>query len=152
MKWWGVRQASCPFCLLAQGVPAGGTSSLLYQDDKIVAFQDINPSAYRHYLVVPRQHIPTIIELRKGEDHYALVQHMLKTGEMLLDRDAPSSPKHRFGFHRPPFNSVSHLHLHCIALPYHSKWREFKYSSLGGWGGFVEAHDVLGKLHPEQTS
>jgi hypothetical protein len=24
----------------------------------------------------------------------------------------------RFGFHRPPFNSVDHLHLHCMALPY----------------------------------
>ena len=28
------------------------------------------------------------------------------------------SPLDRFGFHQPPLNSVNHLHLHCLALPY----------------------------------
>lgn len=150
MRWWGKRDAAaaeCPFCSLAQGLPAGGTSSLLFQDEKVVAFQDINPSAYRHYLVIPKEHIATINELCQGEEHYALVHHMLKTGETLMHRDAPAAEEYRFGFHRPPFNSVNHLHLHCMALPYHSRWRAFKYLSLGGWGGYVNAKEILQRLH-----
>ncbi|KAH7332258.1 hypothetical protein KP509_20G078600 [Ceratopteris richardii] len=137
---------ACPFCSLAQGLPAGGTTSLLYEDEKIVAFKDINPSAYRHYLVIPKEHIPSVYQLRKGEEHHALVSHMLKTGQTLMQRDAPAAVKYRFGFHRPPLNSVNHLHLHCLALPYSSWWRSFKYLSLGPFGGYVDVNIVLQKL------
>eukprot|EP00250_Pteridium_aquilinum_P008256 c17807_g1_i2 orf=70-525(+) len=149
MRWSAkpAAEAACPFCLIAQGLPAGGTSSLLYQDEKIVAFEDINPSAYRHYLVIPKEHIPTINQLHKGEEHYALVQHMLKTGETLMHRDAPAAVEYRFGFHRPPLNSVNHLHLHCHALPYHSRWKAFKYLPLGRWGGYITANEILQRLH-----
>ncbi|KAI5062285.1 hypothetical protein GOP47_0022824 [Adiantum capillus-veneris] len=168
MRWWAKREAAaaCPFCLLAQNLPAGGTSTLLYQssrlglrysngllqvtmndeDEKVVAFQDRNPSAYRHYLVIPKEHIPTVKQLCKGEEHYALVQHMLKTGDTLMHRDAPAAVEYRFGFHRPPFNSVNHLHLHCMALPFHSRWRAFKYLPLGRWGGYIDANELLQKL------
>ncbi|MCO5549087.1 hypothetical protein L7F22_002553 [Adiantum nelumboides] len=115
-------------------------------DEKIVAFQDINPSAFRHYLVIPKEHIPTIKQLCKGEQHYMLVQHMMQTGETLMRRDAPAAVEYRFGFHRPPFNSINHLHLHCMALPFQSRWRAFKYLPLGRWGGYVDADELLQRL------
>uniref|UniRef100_J3LZX4 Peptidase A1 domain-containing protein n=1 Tax=Oryza brachyantha TaxID=4533 RepID=J3LZX4_ORYBR len=71
-----------------------------------------------HYLVIPIEHIPTVNDLRRNTEDHQLVSHMVAVGRDLLNRDAPNSEEHRFGFHQPPFNSVDHLHLHCLALPF----------------------------------
>ncbi|XP_004511680.1 bifunctional adenosine 5'-phosphosulfate phosphorylase/adenylylsulfatase HINT4 isoform X1 [Cicer arietinum] len=138
--------ASCVFCEIA--ATKSTSHSILHSDDRVVAFRDINPSAFRHYLVVPVEHIPTVNDLqRKTEDH-SLVNHMLEVGRMLLVRDAPQSKQYRFGFHQPPLNSVNHLHLHCFALPYTpSRWRCIKYLSFGPLG-FIEAEKFLEKIKP----
>ncbi|KAG2375769.1 Bifunctional adenosine 5'-phosphosulfate phosphorylase/adenylylsulfatase [Vigna angularis] len=120
------------------------------QDDKVVAFQDINPSAFRHYLVVPVAHIPTVKDLQRKPDDHSLVNHMLEVGKTLLLRDAPQSQQYRFGFHQPPLNSVNHLHLHCLALPYTPRWRSIKYLSFGPLG-FIEAEKFLEKIKPSST-
>ncbi|WVZ86547.1 hypothetical protein U9M48_033306 [Paspalum notatum var. saurae] len=144
------------------------------QDDKVVAFRDINPSALRsnssqllyeaghsledsrallesywHYLVIPIEHIPTVNSLRKTIDDHQLVSHMVKVGKDLLNQDAPNSEEHRFGFHQPPFNSVDHLHLHCLALPFVPSWRQVKYTPLGPLGGFIEAEKLLERIKPD---
>eukprot|EP01018_Ginkgo_biloba_P012065 Gb_27861 [translate_table: standard] len=134
---------ACTFCKLASS--SGG--SLLYKDEKVVAFQDINPAAQRHYLVIPVDHIPTVQNLQRRREDYALVEHMLKVGHSLLQRDAPGALEHRFGFHQPPFASMSHLHLHCLALPYVPRWKAIKYVSLGPLG-FIKASELLKKIKP----
>ncbi|KAK7406252.1 hypothetical protein VNO78_07875 [Psophocarpus tetragonolobus] len=136
---------SCVFCSIAS--KSISDTPLLHSDDKVVAFQDINPSAFRHYLVVPRAHIPTVKDLQRNSDDYSLVSHMLEVGKMLLHRDAPHSKQYRFGFHQPPLNSVNHLHLHCFALPYTPRWRYIKYLSVGPLG-FIEAEKFLEKIKP----
>lgn len=118
------------------------------QDEKVVAFEDINPSAFRHYLVIPVEHIATVKDLRRRPEDYSLVTHMLSVGQTLLCRDAPQSKLYRFGFHRPPLNSVNHLHLHCLALPFKPPWRHMKYLSLGPLGGFIDAEKLLEKIKP----
>ncbi|VFQ91967.1 unnamed protein product [Cuscuta campestris] len=135
--------SGCIFCQIAG---ASTSTALLHSDEKVLAFQDINPSASRHYLVIPKEHIPTVKDLTKCQDDYALVSHMLDVGKSLLGRDAPSSKQYRFGFHQPPLNSVNHLHLHCLALPYTPRWRCLKYTSLGPFGGFIEAEKLLQRL------
>ncbi|KAG8659455.1 hypothetical protein MANES_02G039100v8 [Manihot esculenta] len=107
--------SSCIFCQIAHN---STSTTLLHSDDKVVAFQDIKPSALRHYLVIPVEHISTVRNLQSREEDYTLVNHMLSVGKMLLHRDAPQSKEYRFGFHQPPLNSVDHLHLHCLALPF----------------------------------
>ncbi|KAK7266689.1 hypothetical protein RIF29_19339 [Crotalaria pallida] len=42
------------------------------EDDRVVAFQDINPSSFRHYLVIPVEHIPTVKDLHAKPEHYSL--------------------------------------------------------------------------------
>ncbi|CAN1174609.1 Bifunctional adenosine 5'-phosphosulfate phosphorylase/adenylylsulfatase HINT4 [Linum perenne] len=101
---------------------------------------------HKHYLVIPVKHIATVNDLRRREEDYTLVNHMLQVGRTLLQQDAPES-KHRFGFHQPPFNSVNHLHLHCFALPFIPKWKHIKYLSLGPLG-FIEAERLLEKIKP----
>ncbi|KAL8200816.1 hypothetical protein R6Q57_012155 [Mikania cordata] len=137
--------SSCIFCQIAR---SSTTTTLLHTDEKVVAFRDINPSAFRHYLVIPVEHIGTVKDLQKRAQDYSLVSHMLNVGQTLLTRDAPTSIQYRFGFHQPPFNSINHLHLHCMALPYIPKWKRVKYSSLGPLGGFIEAQNLLERLKP----
>ncbi|CAM9001572.1 unnamed protein product [Rhodiola kirilowii] len=136
--------APCLFCQIARSATS---TKLLYSDEKVAAFQDINPSALRHYLVIPVEHIATVRDLHRRTADYELVSHMLTVGQTLLHKDAPQS-KYRFGFHQPPFNSVDHLHLHCLALPYKPSWRHLKYISLGPFGGFIEADKLLEKIKP----
>ncbi|KAK9052326.1 hypothetical protein SSX86_028955 [Deinandra increscens subsp. villosa] len=136
---------SCIFCQIAR---SSTTTTLLHADEKVVAFQDINPSAFRHYLVIPVEHIATVKDLQRRTEDYSLVSHMLNVGQTLLSQDAPTSIRYRFGFHQPPFNSVNHLHLHCFALPYTPRWRKVKYLSLGPLGGFIEADKLLERLKP----
>ncbi|KAG5248846.1 histidine triad family protein [Salix suchowensis] len=152
---------ACIFCrIAAKSTP----TTFLYSDDMVVAFQDISPSAFRHYLVIPVEHIPTVNELQKRDEDYSLVVPWLTNGylsvfsskshvgcgETLLHQDAPQSTEYRFGFHPPPFNSVDHLHLHCLALPFIPKWKYLKYTSLGSLG-FVEAEELLAKIKPSKV-
>ncbi|KAK8471902.1 hypothetical protein PHAVU_002G062701 [Phaseolus vulgaris] len=151
---------SCVFCAIA--TKSTSHNALLHSDDKVVAFQDINPSAFRHYLVIPVAHIPTVKDLQRRTDDHSLVNHMLEVGKTLLLRDAPQSQQYRsnsiiqyqltnlFGFHQPPLNSVNHLHLHCLALPYTPRWRSIKYLSFGPLG-FIEAEKFLEKIKPLST-
>ncbi|KAH0740002.1 hypothetical protein KY290_033045 [Solanum tuberosum] len=44
-----------------------------------------------HYLVIPKQHIPTVKNLQRSSDDFSLVSHMLDVGKSLLHRDAPQS-------------------------------------------------------------
>ncbi|XP_057463965.1 bifunctional adenosine 5'-phosphosulfate phosphorylase/adenylylsulfatase HINT4 isoform X2 [Actinidia eriantha] len=137
---------SCIFCQIARSSTT--TTPLLHSDDKVVAFQDINPSALRHYLVISVGHIPTVKDLQRKPEDFSLVSHMLNVGQTLLHRDAPHSKEYRFGFHQPPWNSVDHLHLHCLALPFTPRWKHVKYLSLGPLGGFIEAEKLLERVKP----
>ncbi|KAG5522476.1 hypothetical protein RHGRI_034601 [Rhododendron griersonianum] len=119
----------------------------IVQDEKVVAFPDKKPSAFRHYLVIPTEHIPTVKDLQRRTEDFSLVSHMFNVGQTLLQRDAPQS-QYRFGFHQPPLNSVDHLHLHCLALPFIPRWKHVKYRSLGPLGGFIEAEKLLERIKP----
>jgi hypothetical protein len=50
----------------------------------------------------------------------------------------------RMGFHVPPFNSVNHLHLHVISLPFKNLWRKLKYQPAMPW--FTPVNDVMTHL------
>ena len=51
----------CLFCKIASGeIPA----NIIYQDDLVVAFDDINPQAPQHKIIIPRKHIATLNDLQ----------------------------------------------------------------------------------------
>lgn len=54
----------CLFCRIANGeIPA----KKVHEDDDVVAFNDINPQAPTHILVIPRRHIPTLNDLSEAD-------------------------------------------------------------------------------------
>lgn len=56
--------ADCIFCKIANKELS---AEIVYEDDQVVAFKDANPAAPVHILIVPRKHIPTVLDLEKSD-------------------------------------------------------------------------------------
>jgi histidine triad (HIT) family protein len=112
---------NCIFCKIVQGaIP----SRKVYEDDEIFVFNDINPWAPVHFLMVPKDHIPSLAHV--GPEHAALLGRMLALAPKLAaENGARPYPE---GGHRVQINTgddggqeVHHLHLHVIGGP--RPWR-----------------------------
>ncbi|KAI8062676.1 HIT-like domain-containing protein [Gongronella butleri] len=120
----------CPFCHVTQD----NGFHIVHQTDDLIAFHDRSPAGKLHLLIVPRKHIKTVNQLTKAD--VPLLQSMMALGKQLLQEhghDTTDDEQYRLGFHRPPFNSVQHLHLHVIGLPFKNRFRAFKYQSGRPW-------------------
>uniref|UniRef100_A0A8C7QK38 HIT domain-containing protein n=1 Tax=Oncorhynchus mykiss TaxID=8022 RepID=A0A8C7QK38_ONCMY len=107
-----VQQHTCVFCMIAENQDKD--TEIVKQDSELVCFRDINPAAPHHYLVVPKKHIVSCFSLFK--EHVKLVERMAEMGRAVLQENGIVNPNDiRMGFHRPPYISVPHLHLHVLA-------------------------------------
>lgn len=101
----------CLFCKIASGVIPG---DIVYQDDEVVAFRDINPQAPVHILIIPREHISTVASL---EDRQAEIVGRL----FCKARDIARTEGIEAGGYRLVVNNgagagqtVFHIHLHLL--------------------------------------
>lgn len=102
---------ACLFCEIVAGrVPC----RKVYEDADILAFQDINPQAPAHVLVIPRKHLTSLMDLRPEDD--SLVGSLVRKARDL----AADLGLGERGF-RVVFNcgedagySVHHIHLHLV--------------------------------------
>ena len=102
---------SCLFCRIIAGeIPA----SKVFEDDHMVAFNDINPQAPMHVLVVPRQHIETLNAL--SPEHDALVGEMARRGAALAAERGYAATGYRtvFNCNADAGQAVFHIHLHVL--------------------------------------
>ncbi|KAJ0000168.1 hypothetical protein NQD34_012010 [Periophthalmus magnuspinnatus] len=107
----GEYDKKCIFCKIVN--KEMGTE-LLHCDEEISCFKDIRPAAPHHYLVVPNKHVGNCKSLTK--EHVPLVKQMVELGKDMLEKNNITNLSDvRFGFHWPPFCSVTHLHLHVLA-------------------------------------
>ncbi|HHU92000.1 MAG TPA: histidine triad nucleotide-binding protein [Halanaerobiaceae bacterium] len=72
--------SDCIFCKIANGEME---TELLYKDEQVVAFKDINPQAAIHFLIIPVKHIPTIYDLEEEDNQ--LVGHMYQVAKKLAE-------------------------------------------------------------------
>ncbi|KAF7667789.1 hypothetical protein LDENG_00047270 [Lucifuga dentata] len=101
-------------CIFCKIVNKEMKTELLHCDEELSCFKDIHPGAPHHYLVVPTKHVGNCKSL--GKEHVPLVEQMVETGkEILRKNNVTDLSDVRFGFHWPPFCSVTHLHLHVLA-------------------------------------
>ena len=89
-------------------------AKIVYEDDLVVAFHDINPKAPTHVLIVPRKPIPRIAEA-KPEDHKVLGHLLLKAAEV-AEKLGLKKGGYRLVFNNGPDagEAVPHLHLHIL--------------------------------------
>ncbi|KAK3727709.1 hypothetical protein RRG08_032666 [Elysia crispata] len=106
----GQVEIKCLFCRIANGQQPG--SQVMYEKNGIAIFKDIRPAATHHYLVVPQKHVNDPKRLRYEDAE--LVERLVTCGQEFLVKQGGKVSEARLGFHWPPFNSISHLHLHVI--------------------------------------
>ena len=103
--------SGCLFCRIVAGeVPA----TIVYQDDRLVAFKDINPQAPGHVLVIPKRHIASLNDLTAGDD--ALVGEMIRRGAALAAEMGFTERGYRtvFNTNADAGQTVFHIHLHVL--------------------------------------
>jgi histidine triad (HIT) family protein len=103
--------SDCLFCKIVKGeLPA----KKVHEDADTVAFQDINPQAPTHLIVVPRKHIPTMNDI--GEADEALVGKLFRVGAKLAAERGIAAPGWRavMNANRAAGQTVFHLHLHVL--------------------------------------
>jgi histidine triad (HIT) family protein len=101
----------CIFCKIIKGeIPA----QIVYQDEKIIAFNDRHPRAPIHQLIVPKKHIATLNDLTESET--LLVGNMLQTARLLAAKAniAQSGYRTVFNCNKGGGQEVFHLHLHLL--------------------------------------
>jgi len=101
----------CIFCKIASGEIK---SELLYHDDEVVAFRDINPKAPTHILVIPRDHIPTLNDTTP--EHKRLLGHMSNVAVALAKSEKLEKGGYRLLLNCGPDagQEVFHIHLHLL--------------------------------------
>ncbi len=103
--------SDCLFCQIASGqIPA----EIVYQDDELVAFHDVNPQAPTHILVIPREHIPTLLDT--GEDQALLLGKLQRTAIEIARQQGLQDRGFRLVTNclEEAGQSVFHLHLHLL--------------------------------------
>ena len=100
----------CLFCKIIAGtIPC----NKVYEDEDIFAFHDIHPAAPVHFMVVPKLHIASLVEV--GPGHQALLGKMLALGSRLaIEQGCADGWRTVINTGRIGRQEVYHLHIHVI--------------------------------------
>ncbi|HWR00367.1 MAG TPA: histidine triad nucleotide-binding protein [Chlorobaculum sp.] len=101
----------CIFCKIAAGlIPAG----MVYKNDYVAAFRDVNPVAATHVLIIPLEHIPSLSDLSAADTEIAA--QILLAARVVAEKTGVLESGYRVVFNngRDALQSVGHIHAHII--------------------------------------
>lgn len=102
-------------CIFCKIINKEISSEIVYEDEKVIAFKDINPAAPIHILVVPKKHIGTLLDV--SEEDNELISHIYKT----INKIAKENGFAESGFRviancgKDSGQEVMHIHFHVLA-------------------------------------
>ena len=103
--------SSCLFCRVVAGeIP----SKRVYEDDQLLAFEDIKPEAPLHVLIVPKQHIASLNDVREGDD--TLIGALLRRAAIIAKERGYDASGFRavVNTNSDAGQSVFHIHVHVL--------------------------------------
>jgi histidine triad (HIT) family protein len=102
--------AECIFCKIAAGeIPA----RIVHQDEHVVAFEDLNPQAPTHILIIPRKHFVTLNDA--GPEDSAVLGHIhLLAAKIAAQRGIADGYRTVLNNGARAGQTVAHLHLHVL--------------------------------------
>lgn len=102
----------CIFCkIIRKEIP----SDIVYEDEEIIAFKDIQPAAPIHILVIPKKHIPSLVELEKEDE--ALIGKIYTVINKIAEQQGVKEKGYRVIVNcgKDGGQEVEHLHFHLLA-------------------------------------
>ncbi|WP_415905292.1 histidine triad nucleotide-binding protein [Neptuniibacter sp. QD48_55] len=117
----------CLFCkIINKEIPA----EIIYEDEHVIAFNDISPQAPTHALIIPRKHIATLNDISAEDTE--VVGHMVKTASTIAKQLGIDESGYRtvFNCNSDGGQTVYHIHLHLLGgkpmgwPPYQEKLKE----------------------------
>jgi len=106
-----MSEQSCIFCQVVAGEIS---ADIIYQDDRAVAFRDINPQARVHALVIPREHLDSLDDAAGSDE--PMLGHLLRVAARVANEEGLAESGYRTVINTGAGagQSVFHLHLHVI--------------------------------------
>ena len=103
--------SDCLFCKIVSGEIPG---NIVFQDDDVLAFRDLNPQAPTHILVIPKKHIATTNDLQPEDG--TLVGKMYLAAKQIASDEGIAEKGYRtvMNCNREAGQSVFHIHLHVL--------------------------------------
>ena len=104
-------EENCLFCKISQG---NSSTEILYENDRLVVFRDINPAAPIHLLIVPKKHIRSVNDLTAA-DQPILSEMIMVAKDMAVQQEVEKSGYRLFiNVERGGGQVIFHLHMHLI--------------------------------------
>jgi histidine triad (HIT) family protein len=106
------RDPNCIFCkIIEKKIP----SRVVYEDDLSLAFEDVNPQAPVHILVVPKKHISEIHSMTEGDRE--LIGHLFLTARKIAAQKSLDEKGYRMVINNGAGvgQTVFHIHLHVLS-------------------------------------
>jgi histidine triad (HIT) family protein len=103
---------NCIFCKIAEKkIP----SKIIFEDNVAIAFEDVNPQAPVHLLVVPKNHIPGIQSMTEADKE--IVGHLFLTAKKIADQKGLNAKGYRMVINNGAGagQTVFHIHLHILS-------------------------------------
>ena len=105
--------SDCIFCKIVDGkIPA----TKVFEDDDLLAFNDINPARPVHVLVIPKKHITSLATV-SAEDTAVLGKILAKANEIAVAQGSPDGFRVIINSGRVGQQEVQHLHAHIVGGP-----------------------------------
>jgi len=107
--------SDCIFCKIIDGEIPG---DMVYQDDRVVAINDIDPKAPVHILIMPKKHIPSLLEVEQEEQN--ILSHIMMVAARLAREKGISEKGFRVvnNCGEEGGQSVGHIHFHLLGGRY----------------------------------
>ncbi len=101
----------CLFCkIINKAIP----TKIIFEDEKTLAFEDINPQAPVHFLIIPKKHISTSLDISKEDNE--LIGHLFQIANKIAIDKSIGEKGFRMvmNCNREAGQSVFHIHLHVL--------------------------------------
>lgn len=109
---------SCIFCkIIKKEIPA----IIIYEDDKFIAFNDINPIDNIHFLIVPKLHIINLITAEVEKIDFNIFGEMLKLAAVLAKEQGLEGFRTMINSGKKGGQEVFHIHFHVYGGSNHLK-------------------------------
>lgn len=101
-------------CIFCKIVEKKAQANIVYEDETVIAFDDIHPKAPFHKLIVPKKHIATLNDVEDSEEN--LTGHMMSVAKKLAKQLNIAEDGYRvlMNVNRGGGQVVFHIHLHFL--------------------------------------